>query len=348
VGRKSNSLSDRLLAWRLPDAEFLYVLDLGTIGEAAVGYSPEGSLLAAGAGSSIQLWATADGSLLHELAGHKSTVTGVTFLPDGRRIASASWDGTVRLWQPAEVPRQPELVSASRLECTPAGAFSRCVDELLDIEFEVPASWGEIETSLRTGGYTGFAYDYYFGGKPHGETYPLVAGGRSADFSEGRGAMPTDFGGYRRPGWQGTSACDSRWSNSYPLCSKVSDNVAWMIRFPNAGVLCEDVLGNWQTVPVIRIEISLPDNPTINGFVFEAPFFSERFAGRVENDLYPLLGARLAWMASKCDEASREAFDAQLMALVDSLSERTADAETLEKVDELVHLAESIVVWARP
>lgn len=95
-------------------------------------------------------------------------------------------------------------------------------------------------------------------------------------------------------------------------------------------------------MPVFRIEISLPDNPTFNVFVFEAPFFSERFAGRVQNDLYPLLGARLDWRASKCDEASREAFDAQLKALIETITNRTADAETLEKVDELVHLAESI------
>jgi len=117
-----------------------------------------------------------------------------------------------------------------------------------------------------------------------------------------------------------------------------------MIRFPNASVLCEDVLENWQTMPVFRIEISLPDNPTINGFVFEAPFFSEQFAGRVRNDLYPLLGARLDWRASKCDGSSRRAFDAQLMTLIESITDRSADAETLENVDELVHLAESIAV----
>jgi hypothetical protein len=242
----------------------------------------------------------------------------------------------------ASPARQPEVVSSRMLDCVPVGAFSRCEDEVLNIAFEYPSGWGEIEAVLRTGGYAGYAYDYYFDRKPHAETEPLVAGGRSADFSEGRGAMPTDFGGYEHPGWQGTRACDSRWNNSYPLCREVSDNVAWMIRFPNASVLCEDVLGNWQTMPVFRIEISLPDNPTINGFVFEAPFFSEQFAGRVHNDLYPLLGARLDWRASKCDQASREAFDAQLMALIETITNRTADAETLEKVDEMVHLAESI------
>lgn len=248
---------------------------------------------------------------------------------------------------PTAVPGMPQVVSEGTLDCTPAGTFSHCVDDALGIEFEVPASWGEIKTRLATGGYAGYAYDYYFHGKTHAETEPLVAGGRSVDFSEGRGAMPTDFGGYEHPGWQGTSACDSRWNNSYPLCRQVSDNVAWMIRFPDASVLCEDVLGNWQTMPVFRIEISLPDNPTINGFVFEAPFFSEQFAGRVENELYPLLGARVDWRPSKCDASGRESFNALHTAMIESIINQTSDGETLENMDELIHLAESITVRER-
>lgn len=34
----------------------------------------------------------------HDLKGHKGPVTGVSYSPDGRKLVSGSWDGTVRFW----------------------------------------------------------------------------------------------------------------------------------------------------------------------------------------------------------------------------------------------------------
>src|SRR5262249_62329776 len=68
---------------------------------ACIAFSPDGQWLAtADWNGAVKLWNARTGEKIRDLEGHGQLVADVAFSPDGR-LATASHDRTVRIWDPA-------------------------------------------------------------------------------------------------------------------------------------------------------------------------------------------------------------------------------------------------------
>ena len=71
-------------------------------GVTALVFSANAKLLAAGLGSAVRLWDANSGESRGQLTNHTDWVNALAFTPDGRQLASASGDGTIRIWSVAD------------------------------------------------------------------------------------------------------------------------------------------------------------------------------------------------------------------------------------------------------
>lgn len=226
----------------------------------------------------------------------------------------------------------------ARLGCAQDGATYFCRDQVLGLSFRYPAAWGRIgRTNLRASAQSGRAYDLVFD-RPPVPPFP-AAGGRSRDFSEGRGGMLTDFGGYDKnaPGSLIGLGKDGKCDPAFALCERVQSNVILALLYVPGPIRCE---GGPILVsdPVAQVTIDLPNNPNVNGFVFAAPFLSESSLAR----LNATIGVTAQGDSTRCGPADIAAYDATLKDLLMGVQTGRADVETAANVAALRALAQSI------
>jgi hypothetical protein len=189
-------------------------------------------------------------------------------------------------------------------------------DDFLGIAFDYPAAWGSLTSTLRACYNSGYAYNYAF---KHGT---VLAGGRSANCSEPRERMPTDFAGFND--W---AIVSNYWWSVISVDEEPQPRVRSRLIFRQAESFCG---ADGPLTPAYGIlAIDLPEHSVIKGFVFIAPALT----GALEQELTSLIGC-------KADEKQR--YDARLAEVVGAVRSQTLAAPNADLITGLKQFAGSI------
>ncbi|UZJ57055.1 hypothetical protein CBS101457_006375 [Exobasidium rhododendri] len=91
-------------------------------------WHPKGNVLAAGAAdSTVRMWNIPSGQLMNVFVGHTGPVTCGRFTPDGKRLVTASEDGTLLIWDPRSTTALSKLQPGDARFNMESGITSMCI-----------------------------------------------------------------------------------------------------------------------------------------------------------------------------------------------------------------------------
>jgi hypothetical protein len=211
--------------------------------------------------------------------------------------------------------------AAAQVACLPQGEVVHCHDTLLEMSFRYPTFMGQLlMTQIKKGGYAGYAYTYLF------DDQESVAGGRSKDYSEGRGPRFDDTAGFT--GRTDEEICAFF---SAAICQKLSPGAVLLGILPQADGLCSDF---FQPFPRGILVLDLPQHPLINGFSFSFPFLSPEAEKAFQAQWYG--------EEKICDPAVKEQFGKEMVQLKADLLAGRADAAIQQRYAAMIELAQSV------
>jgi cytochrome c len=98
----SGSFDAAAIRWSLNTGSAEQVLRFHSDAVNAVAFLKDGRMVTAGADARIAIWTPGHQQPDQVLDGHRGPIVSLAVSPDGAKLASASWDHTVRVWSPAD------------------------------------------------------------------------------------------------------------------------------------------------------------------------------------------------------------------------------------------------------
>jgi WD40 repeat protein len=124
IGLYQNRAPGEVRVWDMVTGNEIYSLRGHPDSVWSVSFSPDGTRLASaggiwvGAGTpkagEVMIWDMSSGQQLCTLQGHTGAITSAAFSPCGRRLATASKDGTVMIWDGTPLAQTPQWQAAPK------------------------------------------------------------------------------------------------------------------------------------------------------------------------------------------------------------------------------------------